>query len=148
MKTIKNTAFAKRCNEARKTIEYKLERAKMDFTDGIYARLDELGMNQRQLADIMGVSRSQVSNILNCNYRNLTFETAVRIANAINMDFEPMLASRSDHVGASGNISIGLASGVIKAKATSPWHNVVFCPESGTHNRKDDCYDYSAIANG
>lgn len=58
MKIIKDHDFAKRCDEARNTVDYKLERAMIDFTERICARLEELDISQRELADRMGVTRS------------------------------------------------------------------------------------------
>jgi len=148
MKIIKDPDFAKRCDEARNTVEYKLERATIDFTERICARLEELNITQRELADRMGVSRSQITNLLRGEYKNFTFETAIRIACALEMDFEPFLASRTGLSCKCGQIRVGIVEGVLKAKPNSTWHPAVMQPEYVTHDEGSLIYDNAAVANG
>lgn len=134
MKIIKDHDFAKRCDEARNTVDYKLERAMIDFTERICARLEELDISQRELADRMGVTRSWITNLLRGEYKNFTFETAIRIACALDMDFEPFLASRTGLSCRCGQIRVGIVEGVLKAKPNSTWRPAVMQPECVTQD--------------
>lgn len=148
MKIIKDHDFAKRCAEARNTVEYKLERAMIDFTERICARLEELKITQRELADRMGVTRSQITNLLRGEYKNFTFETAIRIACALEMDFEPVLASRTGLSCKCGQIRVGIIEGMLKAKPNSTWHPAVMQPEYATLDEGSLTYVNAAVANG
>jgi transcriptional regulator with XRE-family HTH domain len=52
-------------------------------------KLDELGMKQRELAELMQVSPQQISKIVSGN-ENLTIETQIKLQNILNI---PILAS-------------------------------------------------------
>ena len=148
MKIIRDPNFAKRCDEARNTVEYKLERAMIDFTERICARLEELHITQRELADRMGVTRSQITNLLRGEYKNFTFETAIRIACALEMDFEPFLASRTGLSCKCGQIRVGFVEGVLKAKPNSTWRPAIMQQEYETCDKGSLIYDNAAVANG
>jgi len=148
MKIIKDPDFAKRCDAARNTVEYKLERAMIDFTERICARLEELNITQRELADRMGVTRSQITNLLRGEYKNFTFETAIRIACALEMDFEPFLASRTGLSSKCGHIRIGFVEGMLKARPNSTWHPAVMQPAYARDDERSLIYDNAAVANG
>lgn len=148
MKVLKNPDFERRCDAARNTVEYKLERAMVDFTERICARLEELGMTQSKLAELMGVSRSQITNLLRGEYKNFTFETAIRLASALEMDFEPFLASRTGLSCKCGQIRVGIVEGVLKAKPNSTWRPAVMQHEYQVHEEGSLVYDSAAVANG
>ena len=148
MKIIKDHDFAKRCDEARNTVDYKLERAMIDFTERICARLDELGITQSRLAELMGVSRAQVTNLLRGKYKNFTFETAIRISHALDMDFDPFLASRTDLSSKCGQIRVGIIEGVLKAKPNSTWRPAIMQREYHKNDKWSLTYDNASAANG
>ncbi len=55
----------------------------------VLMKLDELGMKQRELAELMQVSPQQISKIVSGN-ENLTIETQIKLQNILNI---PILAS-------------------------------------------------------
>ncbi|MEE1045409.1 MAG: helix-turn-helix transcriptional regulator [Olegusella sp.] len=55
---------------------------KLDISIAVYRRMEELGMNQNDLAERMGVDRSQVSRILK-GKMNITLRTIARLEEAL-----------------------------------------------------------------
>ncbi len=74
--------LTERLEQLRKTPEYELELLKLEVSDAIAARMQELEINQAELARRMGVSRARVTQILRGN-DNLTLRTLVLLAHAL-----------------------------------------------------------------
>ena len=79
--------YKKAAAAIRKTDAYKRARVISDFTERICRRLEELGINQSEFARRLGVKRAYVMNFLRGNV-NLTFDTAVKISTALEMNFK------------------------------------------------------------
>ena len=73
-------------NEARHTVEYMVESAKIDYSEQISERLETLGLTRAELADRMGVSAPYITKLLR-GTANLTLDSMVKIANALECDF-------------------------------------------------------------
>lgn len=73
-----NTFFA----EAEAQEAYWVERAKLDFTEAIVARMEALGFNRKELALRLGVQQGFVTRLLS-GANNFELATMVRIARAL-----------------------------------------------------------------
>ena len=62
-----------------------IERITSDFIGQVAQRLEGSKMSQAELASKLGVTESEVSQVLNLNRVNLTFKTMVRYAHAAGM---------------------------------------------------------------
>jgi hypothetical protein len=76
--------------QAAATEEFAMDHAKMEFTEEMLQLMDERGINRVQLAEKLGVKPSRITALLR-GVQNFTFETAVRVARALNADFVPKL---------------------------------------------------------
>ena len=65
------------------------------FLRAILLRMKELGVNQTELAKRMKVSRPYITKVLRQDV-NFSFRTAAKLAQALKMDFMPMLVPSSD----------------------------------------------------
>lgn len=83
--------YQKWFEEARQHDEYHIEGAKLQLATLILDRMEELGVNQSQLAERIGVSRQSISKILN-GYSNLTLARMVKIARALNCGLQLQFA--------------------------------------------------------
>ena len=63
------------------------------FLRAILRRMKEMGVNQSELARRMKVSRPYITKVMQGDV-NFTFATAVRFAQALEMDFFPQLKSK------------------------------------------------------
>ena len=68
------------------------------FLRAILLRMKELGINQTELAKRMKVSRPYITKVLSQDV-NFSFRTAAKLAQALKMDFMPILRPSSDEVG-------------------------------------------------
>lgn len=57
----------------------------MDISGAIYARMEELGISKRELAERMSVSPAQITKIIKGN-QNMTLKTIAKLECALNMD--------------------------------------------------------------
>ena len=69
---------------------YWVELAKIDFTEEICKRMDELGITRKELAERMGSSQAYVTKVLRGN-ANFTIESMVKIAKALDSEFRSVL---------------------------------------------------------
>ena len=58
-------------------------------------RMKELGVSQTELAQRMKVSRPYITKVLHSDV-NISFRTAAKLANALNMDFFPELRPQEE----------------------------------------------------
>lgn len=65
------------------------------FLRRVILQMKRLGLNQTDLAKRMKVSRPYVTKLLSGDV-NITFGTALRLANALQMDFLPELKEKKD----------------------------------------------------
>lgn len=70
------------------------------IAEQIWVRMEELGINRRQLAERMGVSPARVTQVLRGS-DNLTLKTLVLIANALDAHLEFKLAEGKSALAAS-----------------------------------------------
>lgn len=64
------------------------------FLRTIILRMKELGVNRTELSKRMNVSRPYITKVLHGDV-NFTFSTAIRFAQALEMDFFPELRART-----------------------------------------------------
>ena len=75
-----------------------IDRIGSSFLRAILSRMKDMGMNKTELAVRMNVSRPYITKVLRGDV-NFTFSTAIRFAQALEMDFFPELrAKTSDSV--------------------------------------------------
>jgi transcriptional regulator with XRE-family HTH domain len=67
------------------------------FLRAILLRMKELGVNQTELAKRMKVSRPYITKVLSQDV-NFSFRTASKLAEALKMDFKPMLIPSSEEL--------------------------------------------------
>lgn len=93
----------KKFQEAYETDDFWVSDFLFDFAEIVSDELSEQGLNQSEFAEMIGVSRQRLSNILGGN-SNLTVKTMVKIAHALSQRLEsPQFRKRySDNV----NLSI------------------------------------------
>lgn len=77
--------------------EYQVEKSKISFAISIQNRLDQLGMNRKQLAKALGVSPSYVTKVLKGD-ENLTIRTMTLLAFHLDADIENTIVPRKDVV--------------------------------------------------
>jgi transcriptional regulator with XRE-family HTH domain len=68
------------------------------FLRAILLRMKELGVNQTELAKRMKVSRPYITKVLSQDV-NFSFRTAAKLAEALKMDFLPMLVPSPEEEG-------------------------------------------------
>lgn len=71
--------------EDQDSLEYKLEGALIEFTEGIVKRMKELKLSRVQLAEQLGVSKAMVTKILKGS-TNFTLKSMVNIATALDCE--------------------------------------------------------------
>lgn len=69
------------------------------FLRAILLRMKELGINQTELAKRMKVSRPYITKVLSQDV-NFSFRTAAKLAQALKMDFMPILKPSLEEVSA------------------------------------------------
>lgn len=72
--------------QARQTHTYKLETAKLEFTEGLVALMEKQGVTQSDLAKRIGVSPAYITKILR-GTTNFTLDTMVKIATALEAEY-------------------------------------------------------------
>ena len=91
------TTLAEMFAAAAKTEDFEIESAKLAFTENMLALMEELQMSRIDLARKLDVKPSRITALLR-GTQNFTFDTAVRIARALNAAFEPKLVQKTDKV--------------------------------------------------
>ncbi|MDZ8118184.1 helix-turn-helix transcriptional regulator [Pontiella agarivorans] len=76
--------------QARETDTYWVEKAIIECTEEMVARMEDAGLNRSELARRLGKKPAFVTKLLRGN-NNFTFETAVKIARALDTEFVPHL---------------------------------------------------------
>lgn len=72
--------------KARPTHAYKLETAKVEFTEGVATLMERHGITQSELAKRIGVSPPYITKILR-GTTNFTLDTMVKIATALDAEY-------------------------------------------------------------
>lgn len=75
-----------------------IDRIGSAFLRAILLRMKELGVNQTELAKRMKVSRPYITKVLSQDV-NFSFRTAAKLAEALKMDFMPLLIPSSEEEG-------------------------------------------------
>ena len=73
-----------------------IDRIGSAFLRRILRRMKQLGVSQTELARRMNVSRPYVTKVLSRDV-NFSFRTAAKLANALKMDFFPVLRPQEPH---------------------------------------------------
>lgn len=79
----------------RDSLAYKVFDLHVDLTEAMFDQLDALQLTQRGLAIRAGLKASYVNRILN-NPGNLTLETVVKLAEALELDVKVLLKRKSE----------------------------------------------------
>ena len=72
-----------------------VDRVGSAFLRSILRRMKELGVSQSELAERMKVSRPYITKVLHQDV-NFSFRTAAKLANALKMDFFPVVRPREN----------------------------------------------------
>lgn len=75
------------------TVEYKIESAKLTMTELILEEMKRIGMSRKEFAEALGVQPSAVTKMLK-GRNNFTFETAVKLCDAVGLRFVPSVESQ------------------------------------------------------
>lgn len=73
-------------SKAHESHSFKLETAKMEFTEGVVALMDRHGISQSELAKRIDVSPAYITKILR-GTTNFTLDTMVKIATALEAEY-------------------------------------------------------------
>jgi len=79
--------------EAMGSHAFRLEAAKIEFTEEMVKRIDDLGISKSMLADRIGTSPAYVTKILRGS-TNFTLESMVKIADALDADLRCHIAPK------------------------------------------------------
>ena len=101
-------AFSAFFARAEKSQSYWIERAKIEFTEEIVARLKELGMNKTKFAEALEVSPAMVTRIVS-GQNNFELATMVKIARVLDCEYR-------SHLQRPGTISDWIAFSVVDPK--------------------------------
>lgn len=74
-----NPDFASLFDSARETPEFHVERASLEFTEEVIARMEALGISRAELARRLGTSPAYITKLLR-GTTNFTLDTMIRIA--------------------------------------------------------------------
>ena len=85
-------SFASLLEDARSNDAYFEERAILEFTEQVVAKMHERKISKKELAERMNVSPAFVTKFLSGD-NNFTFCLVVKVARALDMEFHPMLSS-------------------------------------------------------
>ena len=79
--------------EIEESIEYKIESISIDVAIQFYKQMKKLGINKKELAKRLGVSKSYVTQLLN-GKSNMTIETLIKVAEALNLNLQIKLVPK------------------------------------------------------
>jgi transcriptional regulator with XRE-family HTH domain len=81
--------FAEIYESMKDTLEYQVAELSLAFTESILLRMEELdGLSRKELAERMGATKPYVTKLLK-GESNFTFETLVKLAQALECRIEP-----------------------------------------------------------
>lgn len=80
--------FNKLLDQSRQSPEFWTEKAIIEYTEEIVSQMEQQGISRTELARRLGKNPAFVTKLLRGN-NNFTFETVVRIARALEMEFVP-----------------------------------------------------------
>ena len=86
--------YKERIDELENTIEYKIESVAFDISVQIYKQMKKLGINKKELAEKLGVSRSYITQLLK-GKSNMTIETLIKVAKALGMTLQIKLVEKT-----------------------------------------------------
>ena len=75
------------------TIEYKIESIAFDIAVQLYKQMEKLGINKKELAEKLGVSKSYITQLLK-GKSNMTIETLIKVAEALNLNLQIKLVPK------------------------------------------------------
>lgn len=93
--TIKS--YRKLLQDAKKSVTYKIEKAKLDFVVAMNSLIAEKEITKRVIADRLGCTAPNVSQLLRGD-GNFTLETMVKLADAVDGDIHIHIARRDSKV--------------------------------------------------
>jgi len=79
--------------EIENTIEYKIESIAFDIAMQIYKQMEKLGINKKDLAEKLNVSKSYITQLLK-GKSNMTIETLIKVAGALNLNLQIKLVPK------------------------------------------------------
>jgi len=89
--------FKRIYEEAQKHADYWMEDLRLQFLNGILALMEEKGLSQRSLAEVMGVSEAYISRVFNGNVeKNFTIRTLVELSRAVNAEVKISVTPKVD----------------------------------------------------
>ena len=77
-----NRSFTQLLEQAKAGDAYWVDKAALEFTEGLCERMDQQGVSRAEFARRLGVSRGYVTKVLRGNV-NITLETMVKLARAV-----------------------------------------------------------------
>jgi len=80
--------FNKLMDQSRQSPEFWMEKAIIEYTEEIVSQMAQQGISRTELARRLGKNPAFVTKLLRGN-NNFTFDTVVRIARALEMEFVP-----------------------------------------------------------
>jgi len=86
--------YKERIDELENTIEYKIESVAFDISVQIYKQMEKLGINKKDLAEKLNVSKSYITQLLK-GKSNMTIETLIKVAEALGMTLQIKLVEKT-----------------------------------------------------
>ena len=86
--------YKERIDELENTIEYKIESVAFDISVQIYKQMEKLGINKKDLAEKLNVSKSYITQLLK-GKSNMTIETLIKVAEALGMTLQIELVEKT-----------------------------------------------------
>ena len=86
--------YKERIDGLENTIEYKIESIAFDIAMQIYKQMEKLGINKKDLAEKLNVSKSYITQLLK-GKSNMTIETLIKVAEALGMTLQIKLVEKT-----------------------------------------------------
>ena len=86
--------YKERIDGLENTIEYKIESIAFDISVQIYKQMEKLGINKKDLAEKLNVSKSYITQLLK-GKSNMTIETLIKVAEALGMTLQIKLVEKT-----------------------------------------------------
>ena len=86
--------YKERIDELENTIENKIESVAFDISVQIYKQMKKLGINKKELAEKLNVSKSYITQLLK-GKSNMTIETLIKVAEALGMTLQIKLVEKT-----------------------------------------------------
>jgi ribosome-binding protein aMBF1 (putative translation factor) len=74
------------------------EREKIKIAEQVYALRQQMGLTQKQLADLIGTTQSVISRLESTDYENERIETLQKLASALHCTLEVKFVPKSEKV--------------------------------------------------